>query len=168
MSTPNDLSLNIIDEWFCYNNKTQRLHWRKRPQSKVNLKKPAGYKGSHTYWTLNFKGSAYSVHRITYLLFHRSIPDGYVIDHINGNTNDNRIENLRAVPHFANIANCKIVNKNKRFTCVKPTSHKTFKTEITWDGERRQLGTFKTPQEAAFRVSQEKKRLFESIKIESF
>jgi hypothetical protein len=44
----------------------------------------------------------------TTILFHRAIldaPKGFVIDHINNNTFDNRKENLRMVTHAENMKN---------------------------------------------------------------
>lgn len=45
------------------------------------------------------------VHVLTYEAAHGSVPEGYVIDHINRIKTDNRLENLRAVPRGFNAAN---------------------------------------------------------------
>lgn len=70
------------------------------------------------------------------------IPDGLVIDHINRNTSDNRIENLRCVPQSVNLANvsvrphCKsgekyiaLDSRTGRFTVrIRRVNHGTFAT----------------------------------------
>lgn len=85
----------------------------------VNGKSPAGGR------RLNGKGvpgrcgvtigkwRIYSVHRIIWQMFHGDIPEGMVIDHINGDPWDNRITNLRLVTQKQNVQNAK---KSKRNT----------------------------------------------------
>lgn len=52
-------------------------------------------------------GVAYSlkIHKIIYITFNGEIPQGYEIDHINGDKTDNRLENLRCVTHKENCSN---------------------------------------------------------------
>ncbi|WP_162475414.1 HNH endonuclease signature motif containing protein [Candidatus Erwinia dacicola] len=45
------------------------------------------------------------VHRVVWEIHHGEIPEGMVIDHINGNPSDNRIENLRCVSQQINLLN---------------------------------------------------------------
>ena len=45
----------------------------------------------------------WGVHRIVYAWFHGEAPEGLVIDHINNNKTDNRIENLQAITPGENI-----------------------------------------------------------------
>ncbi len=60
---------------------------------------PKGYK------YFNCAGKTMLVHRFIYECFNGVIPDGYEIDHIDGNPADNSLENLRAVSHRVNINN---------------------------------------------------------------
>lgn len=48
-------------------------------------------------------GSMLTAHRLVYLTFVGEIPDGYVIDHINGIRDDNRVENLRCITQSENM-----------------------------------------------------------------
>ena len=45
------------------------------------------------------------VHRIVFYMYHRRDPGQKVVDHINGDPADNRIENLRACSRTANARN---------------------------------------------------------------
>ena len=42
-------------------------------------------------------------HIICYMATYGTYPDGYVIDHIDGDNTNNRIDNLRAIPHRLNL-----------------------------------------------------------------
>lgn len=45
---------------------------------------------------------AFLVHRLIYLTFKGPIPENYVIDHLNGNKEDNRLDNLEACTYSEN------------------------------------------------------------------
>ena len=62
------------------------------------------------YLCVCFRKDEY-VHRVVYEAFKGKIPEGFVIDHINFNTHDNRLANLRAVPNEFNSRR----KKNTRF-----------------------------------------------------
>ena len=85
----------------------------------VNGKTPAGgrrtdAKGIPSQCRVTIgKSKIYSIHRIIWEMFNGPIPTGMVIDHMNGNPWDNRIENLRVVTHRQNVQNAK---KSKRNT----------------------------------------------------
>lgn len=64
-------------------------------------------------WLVSFQGGTYRCHRIIYELFFGKIPEGYVIDHIDGDSSNNKISNLRLVDRFLNARNQK---KNSRNT----------------------------------------------------
>lgn len=44
-------------------------------------------------------------HILKWVFFNGEIPEGYEIDHINGNKQDNRLKNLRCVTHYQNCNN---------------------------------------------------------------
>lgn len=50
-------------------------------------------------------GTRCLAHRIVWLWHNGPIPEGFEIDHIDGDNRNNRIENLRAVPHVENLKN---------------------------------------------------------------
>lgn len=57
------------------------------------------------YVRYQLKKKFYSAHRLVYQIFVGEIPDGLVIDHINGNRSDNRVENLRCITQSENMHN---------------------------------------------------------------
>jgi hypothetical protein len=58
-----------------------------------------------SYHVLTIDGKKLYAHRAAWLHVHGHIPDGMVIDHINGNGLDNRLCNLRAVSQAVNQRN---------------------------------------------------------------
>lgn len=89
-------------------------------------------------------------HRVAYAIHYRKWPDGE-IDHINGNRTDNRIINLRDVPHSVNSKNTILSPKNTSGTsgvCFDKTSKK-WKVRVVKDFKRITLGYFLTLEEAA-------------------
>lgn len=80
-----------------------------------------------------------------------SCRDGFVGDHRNKNTIDNRRANLRECTYAQNLCNRSAVSKTG-YRGVQPTGRgyrKPFLTQITSNGKRRVVGYFDTPEEAA-------------------
>ena len=68
---------------------------------------PAGGLSATGYVMVRVLKKKVLANRVAYMLTFGPIPDGMVIDHINGNKADNRIDNLRAVPTYVNAQNRK-------------------------------------------------------------
>jgi hypothetical protein len=61
--------------------------------------------GKQRYERVTIKGKAYALHRMIYLWSHGTLPE--IIDHIDGNRENNRIENLREATQQQNCLNSK-------------------------------------------------------------
>ena len=74
--------------------------------TRTDRKGGCGSLDKYGYLILKIKGRQYKAHRVAFALHNGRWPAG-VIDHINGNRSDNRIENLREVSQAQNVANTK-------------------------------------------------------------
>jgi hypothetical protein len=89
---------------------TGKLFWARTSKNKnMRIWEEAGsYRevtgGGTKYCNIEFKGVRYAASRIVWVMKKRRQPKG-VIDHISGNTQDNRIENLRDVSTRENCRN---------------------------------------------------------------
>ena len=107
--------MNVKD---CFDYKDGKLFWRVRPAShfssvgRANIWN-AKYAGTEAgslhksgYLHVSFDGKKHKLHRLIWEYHNGSQPEG-VIDHINGDKADNRIENLRDVSQQTNCQNMK-------------------------------------------------------------
>ena len=87
------------------------------------------------------------------------IPNGYVVDHINGNTLDDRRDNLRLATSMQNSYNRK-PNAGRQYKGVTKTKYNTYKSVIRNGKDIINIGSFKTEEEAAYAYNNEAKRLW--------
>ena len=115
-----------------------------------NIDLPAGTINRVTgYRAIKVKGTLYRAHRLVYYWHTGEWPD--VIDHINGDKLDNRIENLRAVSHLANLHGARKPTKRSDDglpgTCYSKRLGRWI-AQITVRGKLRYLGCYKTTEAA--------------------
>jgi len=94
-----------ISEVLSYNPEDGLLTWTDNAHHRVKGK-TAGSRNKAGYIDLKVKGRRTYAHRLIWLLVHKEWPAKH-IDHINGVTDDNRIENLRIVDNLGNRRNMK-------------------------------------------------------------
>ena len=75
-------------------------------------------------------------------------PDGYMVDHVNGNSLDNRKSNLRIVTNRENQQNRKTHRSGRMLGCCYHKSPKKWRARILVNGHSKHLGYFKTEHEA--------------------
>lgn len=73
----------------------------------------AGYLDSNGYWTIGLCGQIYKGHRIVWELHNPGLLSEEFIDHKNGDSADNKIENLRKVDRGTNQRNRSKCKSNK-------------------------------------------------------
>jgi hypothetical protein len=141
MGKPKDaaLSQRALHEMFEYRDGV--LYWKP---------KPAGTVDGNGYMQTGIKGKYFKNHRIIFLMHHGHLPD--LIDHIDGNKRNNRIENLREASNSQNNYN-KRLQKNNR-SGVKGVHwverFKKWRVRIGVDGKDLHVGYFEKYEDAVF------------------
>lgn len=114
------------------------------------------------YRTISIDCKTYRKSRIIYLFHHGKIPNGKVIDHINNDITDDRIENLRAVTVAENAFN-RVNNKNNKLRYI--TKHKGSYTFQMKNSKIKILKRFKNLDEAiSFRDDFLSKKKFDFLR----
>jgi hypothetical protein len=90
-----------------YDPATGIFRWRGLRQRPDLNGRIAGTHNQSGYWDVCFEGKLYKAHRLAWLYVHGEWPKRR-LDHENGNTIDNRIDNLRLATHSQNIANSRL------------------------------------------------------------
>lgn len=81
------------------------LYWKDKPARWMKRGDIAGTTLKSGHCSVSINGKRFYVHRLIWEIHNGQIPSGMVIDHINGNPGDNRIENLRCVTQQINLLN---------------------------------------------------------------
>lgn len=107
-----EIATRLVD----YDHVSGMVTWKKRDGDSGPIKawnsrcsgKQCGSVNTYGHIRIDIKNSGERLriyaHRLAFFMFHGRLPQGD-IDHINGNPADNRIENLRDVPHSVNLRN---------------------------------------------------------------
>lgn len=98
-----DLNADRVRELLDYDPESGIFRWKVR-RSNVPAGAAAGNPKQDGSIRIGIDGQIYLAHRLAWLLVNGSWPT-HSIDHINGNAADNRIANLRDVPHLLNMQN---------------------------------------------------------------
>lgn len=107
------------------------------------------------YWYVKYKKEFWACHRIVWAIHFGKDPGDMQIDHIDQNKQNNNILNLRLASSAANCHNRKLTSKIKQ---KKTSSYKgvywhkprnKWRARIVVNGKAKELGRFKTEEEAA-------------------
>lgn len=103
------------------------------------------------YFMIGINKKVYRRHQIVFIMHHGYLPK--VVDHIDGNSFNDNIENLRDVSQKINCLNRKIDKRNKsgyRGVSIRSDKNKPFMASINnSNGKRINLGVFETAKEAS-------------------
>lgn len=147
---------NEIREWFEYRN--GELYWKINKAARIKIGQLAGVVNKEKYKQVGINGKIYLQHRLIWIMFNGDISDNMVIDHINRNKTDNRIENLRIVSRSINRLNTNSKNI---------TTYNLAGGEIAYRGKYAINGkelskSFDTEQKAIDWVTKKKSEIFEN------
>lgn len=154
MSKPKDASLNkdALHEIFEYRDGV--LYWKP---------KPAGTIDGNGYMQTGINGRYFKNHRIIFLMHHGYLPD--LIDHIDGNKLNNKIENLREATESQNNYN-KRLQKNNR-SGVKGVHwvkrFKKWRVRIGFDGKDVHVGYFEKYEDAVSAATKTRSKLHKTF-----
>jgi hypothetical protein len=107
----------------------------------------AGYIQTNGRRYLRINGKLMLEHRVIWMMQHGEVPE--FLDHIDGNPQNNRIENLRPATKQQNAMNRKVHRTNKlRVKGVQKTLSGKFASYIWVNKTNKYLGTFDSPKQA--------------------
>ncbi|EDP9631357.1 hypothetical protein AFK16_000939 [Salmonella enterica subsp. enterica] len=110
-----------------------------------NVCSSTGY-GRIGYTNSNGKPCHLGAHQYVWMLYNGEIPDGFVIDHIDRNRTNNKVENLRLVTRSQNC--CNASHKKGSATGIKNVNwnknRNTFQVSITCNGVHHYYGNFES------------------------
>jgi len=121
--------------------------------------RPISTISSNGYYQVWDNGKYKLWHRLVYQHFKGKIEDNLVIDHLDGNKQNNNPSNLNATTLSINTAKGKPRYNSTGFTGVSQTKYNKFMAKIKVNGKSINLGQYDTPRQA-FEVYKEAKRKY--------
>jgi len=105
--------------------KDGNLYWEIVTCSKLKVGQKAGWSGKKGYLYSRVGYKSYAIHRLIWIFHNGNIEDGKIIDHIDRNILNNKIENLRLATH----------SQNNQNSAKKSTNSSGFKN-VYWSTEK--------------------------------
>lgn len=133
------------------------IYWKKSRGGKIAGSRagcvwadPRKGHGNKQYRVIGINGELYREHRLLFCFFYKSSFEGLEIDHVNQNSLDNRIENLRWATRATNGKNVKKPNTNSSGFVGVSWDKKAQKWEarIMVEGKSKHLGYFTNQEDA--------------------
>lgn len=160
------MDLDTIEAEFFYKDGSL---FRKNPSHRCKEGTPAIYHSTR-YLCVKIKGKAYKAHRVIFMMHYGWCP--LMLDHINGNRYDNRIENLRMVDYNANNMNSRsrkgTSSKYKGVSKDIYHSKQYWKAQIQFNKKKYRLGHFADEVVAAKAYDIKAKELFKEYAVLNF
>jgi hypothetical protein len=124
------------------------LYWNHDRSNKVKQGDIAGTLTSVGYNRVTINKEHYAAHRLIWVIHNGSIPVGFVVDHINGIRNDDRIENLRLATLSQNQQNRKFSKTELGKGVSYEKARKKYRAQIMIAQKSTLIGRFNTAEEA--------------------
>ena len=136
-------------EWFRYDPETGQFYWIKRPKiggGSAKVGDVAGSISTNKRRVLWLKGKRIYASRAAWIMSNGDVPDGVLIDHMDGDTLNDRLGNLRIAGTAQNTWNR--LGTGDRLKGVSKGDRGRFKARISVPGGKINLGTWDTEAEA--------------------
>lgn len=156
-----------LKELIRYDFTTGHFYWRSIRKGVSSTTIPAGCVNKLGYVVISFDNKRLLAHRLAWLYWHGMWPKDR-IDHINGNTADNRLINLRDVSHSVNMQNQRKPHVDSFTGFMGVTfnkDRKLYAAKINANGKTKLIGRFKTAEEAHSAYLIAKRKLHEGCLI---
>lgn len=143
-----------------YDESTGVFTWKVTRCGRAICGDKAGETTSRGYIRIRTSGGSFFAHRLAWLYVYGSTPS-CAIDHIDGNTANNRIYNLRADPHRMNSQNQRNPQRSNKSGYLGVCWHKKSKkwiAQIRINKATRYIGTFDSPLVAHIAYVEAKRR----------
>lgn len=142
------LTCERLKELLDYDAETGVFTWASSPNRNDLVGKTAGGVTERGYIKIRIDGIKHRAHRLAWLYVHGRWPEDR-IDHINGDSTDNRIANLREARQFENGQNRKASKSSAAgLLGVSKQAYGKWVAVICLRRKRYNLGSFNTPEEA--------------------
>jgi hypothetical protein len=128
---------------YLFEYKDGHLYWKDTPRRHATKGKKAGRQTPNGYITVEIDGTPYQEHRLIWS-YHNGDAD-MMIDHIDGNRSNNKIENLRLCTRVQNSHNRKRCSRNTtgvKGIRVRPDNGK-YEVRITVNKKRFVFGSYR-------------------------
>lgn len=134
------MNFDIFSEYLRYDNGI--LYWKKSTSNRVKVGDIAGSEQVGGYIGVRILGKRYPAHTIVYALHYNEMPE--IVDHIDGNRKNNRIENLRGCSKAQNNKNTGFRRHNtsglKNVFWVKELNK--WRVKVTVDNKQKYFGVY--------------------------
>lgn len=138
-----DLTAERLRTELSYDPETGKFMWLGMRRNTAASNRTAGSLRSDGYIDIHVAGRRYRAHRLAWLYVHGRWPDNN-LDHIDGDPSNNRISNLRDVPHQWNAQNTKKPSGIE----FRPENPLKYRVRLWIDGRAKTVGSFASLAEA--------------------
>lgn len=148
-SKESQLSLEALRSRLSFEPDTGVFRWL-TTQGGVTVGSPAGNLNSSGYMVVGFSGLKIRQHRLAWLFNFGAWPSG-TIDHIDGDKKNNRIANLRNVPHRVNKQNMRVATASNSLGVLGvywSERRVGYMASVSTDGKQKRKGPFSTIERA--------------------